>query len=132
MLAVGTSGQVLTSNGAAAPSWTTISTGPVTTYGAVGSYVIAYVSIAAQATNYSAGTTYSGSSLTYFNDYNTGISLNSYPSSPISSQIFPSVLANSGYMASLGLSGTWRSMTYNASNFGAFYNVSLALLVRVS
>jgi len=129
MLAVGSSGQVLTSNGASAPSWTTISTSPPTTYGAIGTYVTGYVAFPS-GTSISAGTTFTGSDISYPNPgsgYTIGLNL-ALGANPFYMQ------GNLSSPVSLGLSGTWRLMTY-AQWPDAIYNPSWkisGLFLRVS
>lgn len=90
---------------------------PPTTYGAVGTYVIALHS-----GNVTSGSTYAGSTL-YRNSVVTFGGLNTNAASVIGTQ------ANFPTVTSLGLSGTWRAMTYGGNN-GQDWN--LGLYVRVS
>jgi hypothetical protein len=119
----GTAGYYLQSNGASAPTWTAVSTTPPTTYGAIGTYVIAgsssyNVNGEANAINATvAGSTLSRSTDTagfeWLNGNSTGI-----------------VDFNNSIQISLGLSGTWRGLSrgYSAGNIRA----PLILWVRVS
>ena len=114
--AAGTSGNVLTSNGTAwtstAPSGGVTSlngqTGAITNtdYGAIGSYVIA---CGAANTAYSVGSTIAGSSLAYI----SGSSFGGMNFINESGSNFDSTFRSASSLASttLGLSGTWRTMT---------------------
>jgi len=131
MLAAGSSGQVLTSNGASAPSWTTISTSPPTTYGAVGTYVIAGLGGLGQNSNYGPDFTTAGSSLLYsINGQGAGVGLNSACTfsgyQPISGNN-----ANGFFDGNLGLSGTWRALN-RARSSSSGTGEALFLFVRVS
>lgn len=120
----GTSGQVLTSNGASSlPSWQTISTSPTTAQvlgatagaaaGDVGSY--AYCMRSTINTSIVAGTTYAGSGLVFAGAETFG----SGTSSP-----------NSGSEGASALSGTWRAMgTHTVSVTNAY---SKTMFVRIS
>ena len=136
--AAGSSGQYLQSNGSSAPSWSTVCTSPPTTYGAVGTYVLA-LNHAGRGTLCSLptttpGTTVSGACLYYAcSAYKI---LNSWASTT-SCCGYPGYLrtgaggANSGSGASsLGLSGTWRQLTYSRPSNSN--DNPLAFFVRVS
>jgi len=128
MLAVGSSGQVLTSNGVAAPSWTTISTSPPTSYLAVGTYVIAFWVLAQHTAYQPPGTIVAGSSINYNNDGSFQI---------IALNTLVNNNPNWGYMYAYNsgwgtLPGTWRAMTgarndYYDSTYGC-----LTLFVRTA
>ena len=135
LASVGTSGNVLTSNGtvwtsSALPAGGVTSlngqTGAITDtgYGAIGSYVIAFVTTSLNANDTTAGsnltrnTFSSRGGLNNFSGAGTDTSTN-YTSAPNSGNIF----------TSLGLSGTWRAMAFssNAGGGGA-----ANLFVRIS
>lgn len=109
----GTSGQVLTSGGSgAAPSW--VNSGSSTTYGAVGTYVLASRGTSTS----SAGSTYAGS----------GLRPSGYSTANSSSASSGYVVAQGGTTGST-LSGTWRAMgayTYSV------YSYKATLFVRIS
>jgi hypothetical protein len=124
---IGVSGTTITNNGVTsivAGTNITISGGtgavtinasggsPPTTYGAVGTYV--YAGVAAVL---SPGSTYSGSDLSYSTSGGYFSSWAGY------------VLIRVGEYASLGLSGTWRALSYSTNN-GSY--IGTALFVRVS
>lgn len=138
-LAAGTSGQFLKSNGASAPSWGCA--GSSTTYGAVGTYVVAYggnyATCCGQYVATNPGSTFSGACLfkRLGRNQNYGIvAMNIYAGCGFGQGAGGGgALVNRGCCTnnpSLGLSGTWRSMTYAYSR-GVNY-VPLNLFVRVS
>lgn len=91
--------------------------GPITTYGAVGSYVLAYAAVGSQ---YNAGSTIAGSSLRLANTMTLGYAYN---------QI--------GYSGTAVTSGTWRCMGRTDSSNGGTNNyvdsyARVTLWVRVS
>jgi hypothetical protein len=137
--AAGSSGQYLQSNGSSAPSWSTVCTSPPTTYGAVGTYVIA-LNHAGRGTpcstpQYTPGTTVSGACL-YYADWGAAKALNTIAQT-IAGDYFPGFMrggqggvCSSSSVSSLGLSGTWRQLSYSKpSNNG---DNPLAFFVRVS
>ena len=92
-----------------------ISAGASTSYGAVGTYVIAMITYSG--TTVTSGSTHSGSNLRYHEDYQSGRGL--------------AEEVNSSSVVSSGLSGTWRMMggrIFHYSN-GDWYG---ALFVRIS
>ena len=103
---VGTSGQVLTSNGAGAlPTFQDAASGGSTTYGAVGTYVFAYF---VADNGITAGSTIAGSSLEPAGIYNS--------SGTIADDAVAAAEFTKGGSA---LSGTWRAMGQsNATSFG--------------
>jgi hypothetical protein len=127
--AAGTSGYYLKSNGTGAPSWAAVCAAPPTAYGAVGTYVIAAATENVGAW-FRPGCTAAGACLIRASD--TGCSITLYGGSM---NIRKCLNALSGYIysgtsASIGVSGTWRSMTnsYQAYLYMRGYN----LWVRVS
>lgn len=136
--AYGTSGQVLTSNGNAAPTWNTLSavtslngqTGAITNtdYGAIGSYVIASTTFSASAT-ISANTTVAGSTLNRTDYVSAGAST---VARPLNGLAQGNVSVTVGMQTSLGLSGTWRAMTYAMNSTAVNSAAPLILWVRIS
>ena len=128
VVAPGTNGNVLTSNGT---TWQ--STAPQVTstaYGEVGTYVIAFYNLSAN-TNLAVGSTVAGSTL--YRSANVG--LNTDTAIAINSVVPGSQVYISGYInsvTSLSLSGTWRSMTYIENNFVALSQYIPCLFVRIS
>lgn len=136
----GTSGQVLTSAGADAPSWGASASSGVTSlngqtgaitntdYGSIGSYVPAY---GATATNYNPGATIAGSSLVRNNTESYG----GFNQSNSANATGPSTLSGQTQIAtgaSLGLSGTWRCMTQGGPSAPTGTARQFHLWVRIS
>ena len=119
LTSAGTSGNVLTSNGTA---WVSSAPSPPTTYGAIGTYVIAFIF----QTALSPGTTTAGSNLYYLNT--SGIS--SYAlNGPIDGATTGAIqFLSVSSVTSLSLSGTWRAMTYSSGTA----NYSANLFLRIS
>jgi len=136
--AYGTSGQVLTSNGDAAPTWNTLSavtslngqTGAITntSYGVIGSYVIASTTFSASAT-INADTTVAGSTLNRTDYASAGAST---VARPLNGLAQGNVSVSTGIQTSLGLSGTWRAMTYAMNSTSGGAAAPLILWVRIS
>lgn len=107
---LGTSGQVLTSQGASAlPTWTTISTSPPTNYGDIGTY---YVGFGLYNTAYSVGSTIAGSDLAYISNSSYGGMSNIRTTSTGDANCAGQT---DGTRSGSGLSGTWRCMTHGGS-----------------
>ena len=102
---------------------TTSATSAGTTFGSIGSYVIAGASGLAASTAYAAGTTVAGSTLYYDN---TG---GSTYGAPLASQGYNAITI--GTVVSYGLSGTWRLMCRIAQGSNTGYYAP-ALWVRIS
>ena len=101
----------------------------VTTYGAVGSYVMAGL-FTSNGSYTRAGCTAAGACLVRIADTITNTYGGSYNATNASNQSLM-IYACGGQTTSLGLSGTWRSMTQSKNVYGAgsaYYN----LYVRVS
>lgn len=130
--ATGSAGQVLSSNGSSAPTWITVSSGPPTTYGAVGTYVTAMYPLG-YGTGYDPGTlSVSGSNLYRSFASPSPIALN-IRCPNISSTYIPLLAAEyQGTRGSLSLSGTWINMT--AIYAGGFNGTDymMALWLRIS
>jgi hypothetical protein len=132
-LAAGTSGYYLKSNATGAPSWAAVCAAPPTTYGAVGTYVAAYYNNGG--TGFTRpGCTVSGGCLYRLSDammsnntcYRGGgmnSALSYYCAAYIGRQC-------SSLSTSLGLSGTWRTMTTSKQQYST--NNHINLWVRVS
>jgi len=95
----GSSGQHLTTNGSGTLSWADAL--PVTTYGAVGTYTIAYVENSSSSSPVAPGTSIAGSDLYRGGDDPVGMNLEAN-----------NVINNPDSKVSLSLSGTWRTMTH--------------------
>lgn len=101
-----------------------------TTYGAIGTYVIAFTATLSGGETYLAGDTYAGSSLVRRNNSSDlSYALNSFVNN--GNTFTPYYIHNtSDYSYNLGLSGTWRFMT---AVKGSSYTTPLpALFVRIS
>ena len=134
-LAAGTSGQFLKSNGASAPSWGCA--GSSTTYGAVGTYVVAYAN--ASANTYTRNCATIGGACLY-RAADTYMSCTNYcgggmnliiGNSTSNSALFGRWASGCCLSTSLSLSGTWRSMTTSRNKSG-FYLLRPNLWVRIS
>lgn len=97
---------------------TTAATGVSTTYGAVGTYVVAYSRVYNGA--YGASSTIAGSSL----GRSAAASYGTNYGGSLSSQTYTNTLP-----VSLGLGGTWRAMTNSAVSSSGYYS---NLWVRIS
>lgn len=137
---VGTSGQILTSAGASAPTWETPASSGVTSlngqtgaitntdYGSIGSYVPAFGAVS---TNYNPGDTLAGSSLvrsggTAFGGFNQSNAINNNSTSTVYGQF---ILVT---FTSLSLSGTWRCMTQGGTSTPGVNARQFHLWVRIS
>ncbi len=135
VVAPGSNGNVLTSNGS---TWTSVApagggvtslngqTGAITNtnYNAIGSYIIASNSSLGLSTQQDANVTVAGSSLVRSN-------VNGNLASPINTSQYNSIYVDTGLNTNCGLSGTWRTMTrvWRGSNS----NVQpVSLFVRIS
>lgn len=110
---------------------TTQSTAYVTTYGSIGTYVIAWYLLTANAT-LAVGSTVAGSTLFRGNSAASsfrGVSLNSYTDQNTDSLLYGQSLYA---VTALSLSGTWRNMTFIANRDPALSQYLLGLFVRVS
>jgi hypothetical protein len=121
----GTAGQVLTSGGAsAAPTWTTISTTPPTTYGDIGTYVIA------------GSTSYDTATGTEQNVINVTVAGSTLIRTTVSAAGFlngsgTSANIDAGSSTSLSLSGTWRGLSRAFNAAGGTRSIA-QLWVRIS
>jgi hypothetical protein len=108
---------------------------PSSTYGAVGSYIIAGMSTSGSdgvVVTVAAGTTIAGACLKYTNqNYTCCLNLRALNSSPTYQGGARLHSYNDCRGSSLGLTGTWRSVTYTRNYYGSSW-APLALLVRVS
>lgn len=119
----------------------TVSTGVVTTpsvitgaqyqYGTVGTYVIAHITVAT-VTTLAPGTTHAGSNLTYFDGTLNGAYtvLNMANQSAGTLQGVPGL--NGFTVTSLGLSGTWRLLTYIENTSSGTIRDLAGLFVRIA
>jgi hypothetical protein len=108
---LGTSGQVLTSQGASAlPTWTTISTSPPTNYNDIGTY---YIGFGLYNTAYSVNSTIAGSDLAYISSGSFG-GMSNVRGTSGTADIFCMGQVD-GSRSGSGLSGTWRCMTHGGS-----------------
>jgi len=111
-LAAGTSGYYLKSNATGAPSWAAVCAAPPTTYGAVGTYVVALYTPGTATTYIRPSCTVAGACLKRARDYCMacgcgGGAMNGRTRTP-----YYSWTAATGCLPTgLSLSGTWRSMT---------------------
>ena len=106
-------GGLKTVNGTSLVGSGNISAGASTTYGAVGTYVVAQWQVASANTNYDGGTTVSGSTLRYITSGFSSVR-------PFVGEV------NAAYVSSAGLSGTWRFMAprtkqNNTETVGSFF-----------
>jgi hypothetical protein len=126
--------------GSPGPTGPTGPTGPAgtpsSTYGAVGGYVVAFVRSGTCLTIFSAGCTIAGACLYRFSNAYTGCTGNYHGgalnSVTGSTNTVLSLAYDSGCrFTSLGLSGTWRAMTYSRQyNCGGYKQLSM--FARVS
>ena len=127
--AAGTSGYYLKSNASGAPTWAAVCAAPPTTYGAVGTYVIAGGPLSKGSTYgwYRPGCTASGACLYRQND--TSCSVQSFGGFMNQhTQAVGQIICSSG--VSLSLSGTWRTMTSSWQTYSTYRMINL--WVRVS
>jgi hypothetical protein len=137
-LSAGTSGQFLKSNGTSAPSWGCA--GASTTYGAVGTYVIAFYTAAAATTYKRPSCTVAGACLKRASDglmaCGGGCGGGAMNGQVHSGTPFGYAYAWSGALygnqtTGLGLSGTWSQMTHSYQRYSCSY-LDANLYVRVS
>ena len=127
--------------GPTGPSGSTGPTGPtgaagtnasvVTTYGAVGSYVIAGYSGASASSFTRSGCTVSGACLIRRSDSCTSSQGQSLNTQSISATGLQQYICGGNY-TNLGLSGTWRAMTTSKNRYAGSCAAYLNLFVRVS
>jgi hypothetical protein len=120
------------SGGTGAVTVTNTSTGPSTTYGDVGTYVIAAIGLGAN-TTLAQGNTVSGSSLVYSQDANNG----SNYIQTLANLLFRdsggvTSLDAIGTFTSMGLSGTWRIMGRARASYNGGTQYTVTMFVRVS
>lgn len=109
----------------------TAATGTPTTYGAVGTYVTAFYSLAISG-SLAAGTTVAGSTLYRVQDYGSGSGIPVSGIGTASSSDFKLFIITYFGATSLGLTGTWRNLTYLKNNSSTDSMYLLGLFVRVS
>lgn len=105
-------------------------TGFPTTNGAVGTYVLAFYSVGVNS-SLAVGTTVAGSTLYRAADLGAGsdYEVSAVGTGLTTGGVYPVALFG---VASLGLSGTWRHMTYLKNNNGSGAQYLVGLFVRVS